>query len=68
MMGYAHVGHAIQLKGSGEAEVVMDTTERLGEGVGLPDVAPVVTAMLAAKVNGPRSSRCCPGLPASVER
>ena len=50
-MGYAHVGHAIQLMGSGEAEVVMHTTEKLGEGVGLPDVAPAVTAMVAAKVS-----------------
>jgi hypothetical protein len=51
LMGYAHVGHAIQLMGSGEAEVVMHTTEKLGEGVGLPDVAPAVTAMVAAKVS-----------------
>ena len=34
--------------------------ERLGEGVGLPDVAPVVTAMLAAKVSGqPAQLACC---------
>jgi hypothetical protein len=51
LMGYAHVGHAIQLMGSGEAEVEMHTTEKLGEGVGLPDVAPAVTAMVAAKVS-----------------
>lgn len=55
LMGYAHVGHAIQLKGSGEAEVVLDTTQSLGEGVGLPDVAPAVTAMMATKVRPPLS-------------
>lgn len=50
LMGYAHVGHSVTLKGDGQVEVHLNTTERFGEGLGLPDLTPAVGAVVAAKV------------------
>ena len=50
LMGYSHVGHAIQLRGDGGVDVQLHTTERLGEGIGLPDVAPAVGALVSASL------------------
>lgn len=49
-MGYAHVGNAIYLTGEGRVEVVMNSTQRLGEGLGVSDLTPVVRASVAAAV------------------
>ncbi|KAL4450128.1 hypothetical protein ABPG77_010797 [Micractinium sp. CCAP 211/92] len=50
LMGYAHVGHAIQLEPDGSVQVIMHSTQQLGEGVSLPDVAPAVSAAVASTV------------------
>lgn len=34
----------------GKAEIEMDTTHKLGEGLGLPDVTPVVSTVVQAAV------------------
>ena len=57
-MGYAHADHAVTLVSSGgegdgqqvQAEVQLNSTELLGEGVGLPDVAPAASAAVQAAV------------------
>lgn len=49
LMGYAHVGHAVHLR-DGQVEVEMNSTEKLGEGIFLPDVAPAVGGVLQATV------------------
>lgn len=48
--GYAHVGHAVYLRGGSEVEVQHNTTQALGEGLSLPDLTPAVGAVVAAKV------------------
>lgn len=44
------VGHAIHLEPDGSVELIMHSTQRLGEGVSLPDVAPAVSAVVASTV------------------
>ncbi|KAL4452452.1 hypothetical protein ABPG75_008114 [Micractinium tetrahymenae] len=50
LMGYAHVGHAIQLEPDGGVELIMHSTQQLGEGLSLPDVAPAVSAAVTSSV------------------
>ncbi|PSC72147.1 Phospholipase A(1) chloroplastic [Micractinium conductrix] len=50
LMGYAHVGHAVMLKSGGDVEIETHTTKRMGEGVGVGDITPAVSAIVAAKV------------------
>lgn len=47
-MGYAHVGNAIYLSSEGRVEVVMNSTQRLGEGLGVSDLTPAVRASVGA--------------------
>lgn len=49
-MGYAHVGNAVYLTGEGRVEVVMNSTQRLGEGLDVSDLTPAMRASLGAAV------------------